>query len=179
MAKTYNQNFVPWELSALVPGLYTCIKLCNFWMSSLTPLKQFSPDITWDLLSKGYWQFVQMVLCHWTKRLPCPYVINILISSSLEPRKLWGWILVYSIGDSRSTNFIQMMVVGWPLTFLLQGQLCAPIHLYGENVEKSFSQWIIKTNGWNLQHMIKVVKLFSYCQNFLRFLPLPLGFIHV
>ena len=30
----YNQNFVPWELSALAPGLYTCIKLCNFQMPS-------------------------------------------------------------------------------------------------------------------------------------------------
>ena len=24
------QNFVPWELSALAPRLYTCMKLCNF-----------------------------------------------------------------------------------------------------------------------------------------------------
>ena len=38
------------------------------------------------------------------------------------------------------------------------------------------SQWIIKTNGWNLQCMIKVVKLFSYCRNFGGYLPLPLGF---
>ena len=30
----YNQNFVPWGLSALVPGLYTCIKLCNIQMYS-------------------------------------------------------------------------------------------------------------------------------------------------
>ena len=33
------------------------------------------------------------------------------------PRKLWGWILVYSIGDARSTKFIQIMILGWPLTF--------------------------------------------------------------
>ena len=26
----YNQKFVPWGLSALAHGLYTCIKLCNF-----------------------------------------------------------------------------------------------------------------------------------------------------
>ena len=57
------------------------------------------------------------------------------------------------------------MVVGWPLTFLWQGQICAPIYFYGENIEKSFFQWIIKTNGWSLQSMIKVVKLFSFCQN--------------
>ena len=27
---SYNQSFVPWGLYALVPGLYTCIELCNF-----------------------------------------------------------------------------------------------------------------------------------------------------
>ena len=32
-------------------------------------------------------------------------------------------------------------------SFLLQGKSCAPIHLYRKNDEKSFFQWIIKTNG--------------------------------
>ena len=31
------------------------------------------------------------------------------------------------------------MVVGWPLTFLRQGQIFALIVSYGENVKKSFS----------------------------------------
>ena len=65
--------------------------------------------------------------------------------SSPEPRKLWGWILLYSIGNPRSTKFL-----GCPLTFLHQGQICIPILLYGENVEKSFSQNVLKANGWNL-----------------------------
>ena len=38
-----------------------------------------------------------------------------------------------------------MMIIGWPFTFLQQGQICIPIHLYGENVEKSFSQKVLKT----------------------------------
>ena len=52
-----------------------------------------------------------------------------------------------------------MMVLGWPLTFLRQGQICVPMHLYGENVEKSFPQNVLNTNGWNLEWMIKVVIL--------------------
>ena len=40
------------------------------------------------------------------------------------------------------------------------------MHLYRENVEKSFSQNVLKTNGRNLQFMIKVVKLLRYNQNF-------------
>ena len=43
--------------------------------------------------------------------------------SSSEPRKLWGWILIYSVGDTRSTKFIQMMILGWPLTFLPHSQI--------------------------------------------------------
>ena len=71
--------------------------------------------------------------------------------------------LLYTYGK---TKFVQMMTANEPLTFLWQGQICIPMHLYGENVEKSFSQNILKTNGWNLQCVIKVVKYFSYNQNF-------------
>ena len=38
------------------------------------------------------------------------------------------------------------MTLGLPLTFLRQGQICVPMHLYGENVEKSFSQNVLKTD---------------------------------
>ena len=64
--------------------------------------------------------------------------------------------------DSRSTKFVQMVTLGWPLTFLQQGQISVPMDLYWENVEKSFSQNILKINDWNLQWVIKVVKHFSY-----------------
>ena len=36
-----------------------------------------------------------------------------------------------------------------------------------ENAEKSFSQNVLKTNGWNLLCIIKVEKPFSYNQNFI------------
>ena len=41
------------------------------------------------------------------------------------------------------TKFVQMMTLGWLLTFLRQGQICIPMHLYGENIEKSFSQNVL------------------------------------
>ena len=52
---SYNQNFAPPPpppahppgLSALIPGLYTCIKSCNLFTSSyLKKLDQFSSDFT-------------------------------------------------------------------------------------------------------------------------------------
>ena len=73
---SYNQNFVPWGLSALAPGLYTCIKLCNLYMSSsLKLLEQFSPDFTWGLLPKGL-----KVPSHRTRWPPCPYTVKIFFS---------------------------------------------------------------------------------------------------
>ena len=85
------------------------------------------------------------------------------------------------MGDSRSTKFVQMMTLGWHLTFLWQGHICIPMHLYGESIEKLISLNILKTNGWNLQQMIKVANPFSYNKNFdlWSHLPLPLGYIHV
>ena len=59
-----------------------------------------------------------------------------------------------------------MMMLEWRFIFLRQGHICIPIHLYGENVEKPLSQNLLKTNGCTLQYMIKVVRLFSYNQNF-------------
>ena len=67
--------------------------------------------------------------------------------------------------DSVTNKFVQIMILGWALTFIRQGQ----IHLYAENVEKSFSQNVLKINGWHWQCMniilsylmIKVVKPFS------------------
>ena len=66
---------------------------------------------------------------------------------SPEPRKLWSWILVYSIRDIRSTKCVQMMILDWPLTFLYQGQICFDVYLYGENVEKLVSQNVLKSNA--------------------------------
>ena len=70
------------------------------------------------------------------------YGKNTSKSSPPEPRKLWGSFLVYSIEDSSSTKFIQMMTVSGPLTFLRQGEICVPMHLYRENVEVIFSECI-------------------------------------
>ena len=78
---------------------------------------------------------------------------NLLLQNQ-ESFKAESWYIAL-----RSTKFIQMVIVGWPLTFLWQGQICIPMHLYGENVEKSFSQNVLKTNGWNLQRMIKACPL--------------------
>ena len=42
----------------------------------------------------------------------------------------WGWICAQIIGDRRSTKVAKKIVVPWHLTFLRQGQVCFPMHLY-------------------------------------------------
>ena len=85
-----------------------------------------------------------------------------------------------------------MVILGWPLNFLRQGQILVPMHLYGEKSENSVSKNLLKAYDWNLQCMIKVANRFSYNQNFAPpppaplththtrgYLPLPQGYIHV
>ena len=48
-------------------------------------------------------------------------------------------LLVYSIEDSSSTKFVQMMIIGWLLTFYGKVKFAVSIDLYGwGEVEKSF-----------------------------------------
>ena len=51
----------------------------------------------------------------------------------------WGWTFAGIIGDERSTKIAKRIVVRWRLTFLRQGQVCFPMHLYGKNLQKSSS----------------------------------------
>ena len=53
-------------------------------------------------------------------------------SSSPELKGLWPWKLVCSIGCSSTTNFVQMMTLGWPWPSLRQGQIWSLMLVYGE-----------------------------------------------
>ena len=55
------------------------------------------------------------------------------------------WNLVYSIGHSNTTKLVQMMILGWPLTFLYHGQLWFFMPLYGKKLK-----WWITQNHWSL-----------------------------
>ena len=69
------------------------------------------------------------------------------------------------------------MTSGTPghLTFLWQGQICVSMYLYGENIEISVSENVLKTIGSNSQCLIKLI---SYNQNFVPQCYLPC-YIHV
>ena len=114
-------------------------------MTSLKPLGQCCSNFMWSLLRLGEWKIAKMVAVNWPRWLPCPYMVKtfkkLLLQNQISPGAL---SLHKSSGDRRSTKIARMMVLSWHLTFLWQGQICFPIHLYGpytfiwENVENSY-----------------------------------------
>ena len=73
--------------------------------SSLKPLEQFSHGA---FCQKGIANLFKWFCAIELKMAAMP-IYGRKKSSFPEPRKLWGWILVYSIEDSKSTKFVQMM----------------------------------------------------------------------
>ena len=95
--------------------------------SSQKPLGQsvkFCIDSPWD----GGRKFHSNYCGHMTKMSAMLiYGKNFEKSSSLEHIGRCCWNLVYSIGHSCTTKFVQMMTIGWPLTFFVKvifGSLC-------------------------------------------------------
>ena len=84
----------------------------------------FFSETSWTFFIRFHmWPSVERMLTVWSNGFT-PLNKMAVMPSSPELRKLWGWILEYSIGDSKSTKFVQMMILGWPLTFLWYGQIC-------------------------------------------------------
>ena len=97
-------------LSALAPRLYTCIKLRNysgsyFLCNGLTNFLRFylGPAVKGTLI-----QFIQMLLYHWTRWPPCPYMVKHLkIFSRIKLALRLNFGIKHR--GSRSTKFVQMM----------------------------------------------------------------------
>ena len=86
----------------------------------------------------------KMVAIHWQRRPPCPYVGK-PFKNLLQNRGCLGAESVHK--SSGTTKVAKKIVVRWHLTYLLQGQVCFPMHLY-------------------VLHNICMVKLFRISDNF-------------
>ena len=97
----------------------------NIFSSETTgPIKViFHMELLWDggtkVCSKGPGHLTNMAA------MPI-YGKNLKKSSSAEPKGWWPWNLVCIIGCSSTTNFSQMMTLGWPWPILWQGQVWVP-----------------------------------------------------
>ena len=125
---------------------------------NLKPLEQFSPDFTWGPLWKGCWNFGLMVLCHWTRWLPCPYMVKLFFSRTKKALRLNLSIQMYSIRDSEFTKFIQIMILGWLLTFSRYGKICVLVAMA-----------ILKEVAWYLAVFIRWANCGPWASCFLFF----------
>ena len=64
----------------------------------------------------------------------------------------WGWIFAQIIGDGRSTKIAKMIVLCWRLTFLWQGQIRFPMHLYGPYTFACICMGPIHLHGKNVEN---------------------------
>ena len=77
-----------------------------------------------------------------------------------ELRMPWGWIFAQINGDGRSTKVAKRIVLCWCLTFLRQGQVRFPMHLY----EPHTFEW---ENCWEFQKTSPLKALSQFCSNFI------------
>ena len=100
----------------------------------------FSSEITRPIEAKFHIEpprDIGMKICsnvpgHMAKMASRPiYGKNFQKSPSSEPRSRWPWNLVYSIGYSSTTKFVQRMTLGWLCPFLWHGQICFLMLLHG------------------------------------------------
>ena len=149
------------------------------------PLGQLKSIFMWRLYESGEWKFLQTVMVTWPRWPPCPYMPvyskNLKKFSSLEPKGRWPWNLVYSIGYSSTTKFLQMMTLGWPWPILWQGQIWSLMLLYWEKGKTvDFSETIIyDLKLATVDQSDKKFPLASKLCPLGAVYPLPWGYIHV
>ena len=133
LKKSFSENVLKtngWNLHI------TCLKSCNLLWNGLTNFHQISHQR----------DIVQMVSNHGTRWLPCPYMLkkkkkkNILKYLLQNQENFWDWILVYSTGDSRSSKFVQMMKLGWPLTFCDIVKFASPCKIWKKQFLKMYKK---------------------------------------
>ena len=121
--------------SILLPYAFVWEKCSEFQTTSPPePLGQFCSNFIWSLLRLGEWEIAKMVGARWPRWLPCPYMVKTFKNLLLQNRGCLGAESLHVIGDGRSTKIAKIRVVYWHLTFLRQGQVCFPMHLYGKNL---------------------------------------------
>ena len=119
--------------SVLLPYAFVWEKYSEFQTTSpLESLGQFCSYFIWSLLRLGEWKIAKMVAVHWPRRPPCPYMVKTFKIFSSRAEDDFGLNLCLNHPGRGSTKVAKIMVVHWHLTFLRQGQVCFPMHLYGK-----------------------------------------------
>ena len=98
-----------------------------------------------------------------TRWPPCPYMVKTPLNLLLQNQESFKAESCSRALEAQSyPSLFKWWLWCWNLTFVRRGQICVPMNWYGKNIEKTVSQNVFKTYGWNLQCMIKVANPFSY-----------------
>ena len=99
----------------------------------------------------GEWKIAKMGMVHWSKWLPCPYMVktfnNLLLHNQISPGPF-----AQIMGDRRSTKIAKMMVLCWHLTFLPPRSNLLPhafvwviyMYIYIESIEVTCTSAVVK-----------------------------------
>ena len=93
-------------------------------------------NFMWRLHGKEKLKFVQMVQDTWPRWSPCPYMVktikHLLWNPSADVRETW-----YTALGTRVLPilFVQIITLGWPLSFLHKCQIWFFMHFYGSRLK--------------------------------------------
>ena len=124
-------------------------------------------------IGKGKLEFVQLVQVTWPRWPPCPYMV--------KPLKIFffgtHWPMSMKLGKQHwaCTKFVQMMSLGWPLTFLCKGQvwflisICMGKGWNGGLLRNCWSLWYYKNFPSDAKQWSRVMDFLSAPNNHDRF----------
>ena len=115
-----------------------------------------------------------------TSRYTC--MVNPLQIFSKSSKPMTFRTLYSALGTPSPTDFVQMMILGWPWPTLRQGQLCFLMHLYWKMFKCYIFQKLLKSMNWKLVQIVDLVatwiheyqrsrSLFDLCPRSPRCLP--------
>ena len=97
--------------------------------SPLNNLSQFCSVFIWSHLRVGKQKIAKIIAVHWPRWWPCPYMVKTFKKLLLQNQECLG---TESLHKSLETRGLPKLLkeFSWHLTFLWQGQVCFPMHLY-------------------------------------------------
>ena len=133
----------------------------NFKLPSLKPLSQICSNFILSFLKSGEWKIAKMVVVHWPRWPPCPYMVKHFKNLLLQN---WGCLGAESVHKSSGTGDLPKLLKRlsyvdiWPFYGKVKfASLCicmSPINLYGKIVE-NFRRLLL----WS--HWAKFAQIFS------------------
>ena len=123
------QDELLWSLFVRRPSVCVSVRW-HFQTTSLKPLNPILLKFHMESLRVGERKIAKMVAVRWPRWPPRPYMVKTFKNLLLQNRECLGAEPLLR----RSTKIAKRIVVRWCLTFLRQGQVCFPMHLYGKNL---------------------------------------------